>query len=279
MRLHLQTLLPLFLPFAANSLLLCSLSAAIFLHVRRHVNRPWCFKAFDQLCQYLNSYSQKASQFSLLVESAPLLPFSCSRSEPRSRSGAPSDPSPSFYDGYPAETWGSQLCITNISIKINDRNHFGNKSWIPKMFLFPFTFSRTSKSTFSPSGIFGGIRLGIINVLKLKTIRLHTEFRGKLFITVIEHYWWHVISRFSSKEKVRTEKMDPVKINQKRTKFTFEATVLYLCMFTHLNFGLASSSVQKESELLKDVGNLCMLEKTYLGKKVPYLSRKSSQCL
>lgn len=44
----------------------------------------------------------KALQFSPSVESAPLLPFSCSQSEPRSRSGAPSGPSPSFYDGYPA---------------------------------------------------------------------------------------------------------------------------------------------------------------------------------
>lgn len=58
-------------------------------------------KVFEKPGFYITD--QKTLQFSPSVESAPLLPFSCSQSEPRSRSGAPSGPSPSFYDGYPAE--------------------------------------------------------------------------------------------------------------------------------------------------------------------------------
>lgn len=38
---HLQALLPLFLPLTADSLLLCSLGAAIFLHDRPAVSGPW----------------------------------------------------------------------------------------------------------------------------------------------------------------------------------------------------------------------------------------------
>lgn len=40
-RSHLQTLLPLFLPLAADPLLLCSLSPAIFLHNRPRVSTSW----------------------------------------------------------------------------------------------------------------------------------------------------------------------------------------------------------------------------------------------
>lgn len=138
MRLHLQTPLPLFLPLAANSLLLCSLSATFFLHNRPCVNRPW-WRCLTNCAYSWTVTAKKALQFSLSVESAPLLPFSCSQSEPRSRSGAPSGPSPSFYDGYPAETWGSQLCITDIEIKIHSSNHFGEQIlWMPRVFLFPF---------------------------------------------------------------------------------------------------------------------------------------------
>lgn len=126
---------------------------------------------------------------------------------------------------------------------------------MPNVLFISFYFSHTSKSTFSPSGIFGGIRLGIINVLKSKMIKLQQKFQGKVQV---------------KGDNTKEESTD----NRKKN-------VLCVCMFTHLNFGLASSSIQKEKELLKDDRNLHMLEKMYWGgkNKFPSLSHKRSQCL
>lgn len=56
------------------------------------------------------------SQSSPSEERTLLLPFFCSQSEPRSRSEAPSGPSPSFYDVYPADTGGAHLWFTYFNI-------------------------------------------------------------------------------------------------------------------------------------------------------------------
>lgn len=48
-----------------------------------------------------------------------------------------------------------------------------------------------------------------------------------------------------------------------RTEFISHQNVLHICMCTHLNFGLASSSVQKEHEILKDNRKLCKKDKMF----------------
>lgn len=183
MCLHLQTLLPLFLPLAANPLLLRSLSAAILLLDRPRVNRPWwrrltlptwtvaarrphnpLFQLNQLLFFFFPALKVNLDQ-GLELHQVLLHPFTMDILQ---RQEVHTFAIQIFkYKSITATTWGT------------------NHVHVRGVFI-SFSFSRTSKSTFSPSGIFGGIRLGIINVLKLKTIRLHTAFQGRVFTTVTE---------------------------------------------------------------------------------------------
>lgn len=168
---HLQPLLPLFLPLAADSLLLCSLCAAIFLHKSPRVSRPWRRRPTNSAYLWTITilslrWISSSSSFFLLSKWTSIKVWSSIRSF-------------SILLRWISCGEDHTLIVLLVLIKCYHSNHFVKTLCRSSRCSYVISYSRTSKSTFSPSGIFGGIKLGIINVLKIKNNKMAWDCRVK----------------------------------------------------------------------------------------------------